>query len=62
MIYLKRIAKIGNGDNAVFPFSVPSMRDCESIKIDSEVVFFVGENGSGKSTLLEGRSVALPAG
>jgi predicted ATPase len=36
-----------------FPFTVPAIREMESLEFSSPVTFFVGENGSGKSTLLE---------
>jgi predicted ATPase len=47
----------------VFPFSVPTIRSLEDLRLDAPVTFFVGENGSGKSTLLEGiaSSAGLPA-
>ncbi|NRD79728.1 AAA family ATPase [Bacillus sp. BRMEA1] len=37
-----------------YPFTVPAIRGMDTLDLDSEVTFFVGENGSGKSTLLEG--------
>jgi predicted ATPase len=37
----------------VYPFNVPVIENLESIKITSNVCFFIGENGTGKSTLLE---------
>ena len=40
-------------DFSVYPFSIPAIRELESLHFDSPVTFFVGENGSGKSTLLE---------
>lgn len=33
---------------------IPSLRDGLTLKLNTNVTFFVGENGSGKSTLLEG--------
>ena len=36
-----------------YPFSVPTIRELETIDLHSRVVFFAGENGTGKSTLLE---------
>jgi predicted ATPase len=46
-----------------FPFSVPVIRNLETLEFNAPVTFFVGENGSGKSTLLEGLAAAasLPA-
>jgi predicted ATPase len=40
-------------DNSVFPFSVPSLQNGVSLRLEKNVTFFVGENGTGKSTLLE---------
>jgi predicted ATPase len=45
--------KIESAQWAEYPFSVPVIREMESLQLRSRVVFFVGENGSGKSTLLE---------
>jgi len=36
-----------------YPFSVPAIRNLNSIEFHSHICFFVGENGTGKSTLLE---------
>lgn len=36
-----------------FPFTVPAIRELNSLEFTGPVTFFVGENGSGKSTLLE---------
>ncbi|TQV72554.1 AAA family ATPase [Denitrobaculum tricleocarpae] len=36
-----------------YPFSLPVVRNLDSLKLHPKVTFFVGENGSGKSTLLE---------
>ena len=36
-----------------YPFSLPVVRDLESLELHPAVTFLVGENGSGKSTLLE---------
>jgi len=47
------------GDDSVFPFSVPAIRELPTLSFDVPVTFFVGENGSGKSTLLE--AIALAA-
>lgn len=40
-------------DFNTYPFTVPAIRGMDTLNLDSEVTFFVGENGSGKSTLLE---------
>ncbi|MEX1056288.1 MAG: AAA family ATPase [Natronospirillum sp.] len=42
-----------------YPFSIPAVRELDSLALSPEVTFFVGENGSGKSTLMEGIAVAL---
>ncbi|MGG0720220.1 AAA family ATPase [Robertmurraya massiliosenegalensis] len=36
-----------------YPFSIPSLKNTDTIEFNNPVTFFVGENGSGKSTLLE---------
>lgn len=41
-----------------YPFSIPAVRQIESVKFNSPVTFFVGENGSGKSTIIEAIAVA----
>lgn len=48
-----------DGDDHVFPFSVPAVRALPELDLSAPVTFFVGENGSGKSTLLEGIAVAV---
>ncbi len=40
-----------------YPFSIPVIKEMDTINIDSPVTFFVGENGSGKSTLMEAIAV-----
>jgi predicted ATPase len=42
------------------PYSLPALRDVDSIAFRSAVTYLVGENGSGKSTLIE--AIALAAG
>ena len=49
-------------DYESYPFSIPAVRELESIDFHPNVTFFVGENGSGKSTVLEGIAVALGFG
>lgn len=41
-----------------YPFHLPFLRSKESLDINSEVTFFVGENGMGKSTLIEAIAIA----
>lgn len=41
------------GDAKTYPFSIPAINGLDTLDLDHEVTFFVGENGSGKSTLLE---------
>ncbi len=53
-----RSVRIQDFDASIYPFSIPSVRDIESIKFDAPVTFFVGENGSGKSTIVEAIAVA----
>jgi predicted ATPase len=36
-----------------YPFTVPIIRNFETLSFTSRIVFFAGENGTGKSTLLE---------
>lgn len=45
-------------ERASYPYSLPAIRDLDTIVFSTPVTFFVGENGSGKSTLLEGLAVA----
>jgi predicted ATPase len=40
-----------------YPFSLPAIRNLNSITLHPAVTFIVGENGSGKSTLLEAIAV-----
>ena len=42
-----------------YPFSIPAVKELDSIEFGKEVTIFVGENGSGKSTLLEAIAVGL---
>lgn len=43
-----------------YPFSLPAIRQLETLELHPAVTFIVGENGSGKSTLLE--AIAVGAG
>jgi predicted ATPase len=42
----------------VYPYSIPALRDLDSITLHPHVTYLVGENGVGKSTLIEGIAVA----
>ena len=44
-----------------FPWTVPLIRDLETLDFTAPVTFLVGENGSGKSTLLEGIAAGMDA-
>lgn len=48
--------KVGSFDE--YPFSLPVVRQLDSLELHPAVTFLVGENGSGKSTLLEAVAVA----
>ncbi|MDN5274946.1 MAG: ATPase [Candidatus Saccharibacteria bacterium] len=53
-----RGVRLGEVDYSTYPFSIPAVKDIESVHFASPVTFFVGENGSGKSTLVEAIAVA----
>lgn len=48
-------------DHTRFPWTLPLMRDLETLAFTTPVTFLVGENGSGKSTLLEGIAAGMDA-
>ncbi len=48
--------KIGSFDE--YPFSLPVIRQLDTLELHPAVTFLVGENGSGKLTLLEALAVA----
>ncbi len=54
-----RLRNIPDEEKDNFPWTLPLIKDFESIRFDSPISFFVGENGSGKSTMLEGIAAAL---
>lgn len=55
-----RGVRLAEYDRESYPYSIPAVRDFESINLNNPVTFFVGENGTGKSTLVE--SLAVVAG
>ena len=44
-----------------FPWSLPLVRDLETLEFATPITFLVGDNGSGKSTLLEGMAAGMDA-
>jgi predicted ATPase len=46
-------------DTSVYPFSIPSIADMDTLRFDKPVTFLVGENGSGKSTLIEAIAILM---
>ncbi|MCL2514214.1 MAG: AAA family ATPase [Oscillospiraceae bacterium] len=52
--------RVDIGDFSAYPFSLPAIKNFDSLRLNSRVTFFVGENGTGKSTLLE--AVAVRSG
>lgn len=55
MPYLKRLTLNWNKvkDKNQYPFNVPAISRLDTLDLDNNVVFIIGENGTGKSTLLE---------
>jgi predicted ATPase len=49
-------------DAALYPFSIPAVRELDRLEFHPDVTFFVGENGSGKSTVLEAIALAMGFG
>ncbi|MBN2878581.1 MAG: AAA family ATPase [Clostridia bacterium] len=54
-LYIKEIRLMrDNIDNfGAYPFSLPIIKNMNSIELSSPVTFIMGDNGSGKSTLIE---------
>jgi predicted ATPase len=46
----------------VYPFSIPAVRNLDTLALDPRITFLVGENGSGKSTLMEALVLAVGLG
>lgn len=42
-----------------YPFTIPAVRQLETLPLHPKVTYFIGENGSGKSTLVEAIAVGL---
>ncbi len=53
-----RGVRLLENDDSSYPYSIPAVRNFESVQLTHPVTFFVGENGSGKSTLIEALAVA----
>ena len=45
-----------------YPFSIPAVRELDTLEFHPDVTFLVGENGSGKSTLIEAIAMSLGFG
>lgn len=58
MIFLSKVNKFSAECN-IYPFSVPAIKNFESIKFNAPITFLVGENGTGKSTFLESLAIAI---
>jgi predicted ATPase len=60
MPFLRSVALLRDevADFGAYPFSSPAVRTLDTLDLDPEVTFLVGENGSGKSTLIEAIAVA----
>lgn len=48
-----------HADSSVYPFSIPAVKEIESLDFSQPVTFLVGENGSGKSTIIEAIAVEV---
>lgn len=55
-ISLKRDKQIAENQ---YPFTIPAVKNLQTLAFSSDVTFIIGENGTGKSTLLEAIAVAL---
>lgn len=59
--YLREISLKRDKDFAEgrYPFTIPALKNLQTIAFNPDVTFIIGENGTGKSTLLEALAVAL---
>jgi predicted ATPase len=59
--YLREMSIRGDEDidTTRYPFSIPAVRDMNTLSFHPDVTFFIGENGAGKSTMLEAIAVAM---
>lgn len=46
-------------DTTRYPFSIPAVRDLNTLSFHPDVTFSIGESGAGKSTMLEAIAVAM---
>jgi len=53
-----RGVRLADANDSIYPYSIPAVKNFESVQLTNPVTFFVGENGSGKSTLIEALAVA----
>ena len=58
--FLRSVSLLGEEvpDFGVYPYSIPAIRNLDTLELDPGVTFLVGPNGSGKSTLVEAIAVA----
>lgn len=57
-LFVRAVKKDEVSDETIYPFSIPAVKNVESVTFSTPVTFFVGENGTGKSTLVEALAVA----
>lgn len=48
-----RLRNFPEDEADTFPWTLPLIKNLETLEFDKNISFFVGENGSGKSTILE---------